>query len=51
MGLQDLMEIPWRDEGFCKKCVAARTKAWSRLRKKIWDDLDVWLQLATGKDA
>ena len=24
MGLQDLMEIPWREEGFCKKCVAAR---------------------------
>ncbi|KAI9510739.1 hypothetical protein F5148DRAFT_1147349 [Russula earlei] len=34
MGLQDLMEIPWKDEGFCKKCVSARKKAWDELRRK-----------------
>ncbi len=50
MGLQDLMEIPWRDEGFCKKCVAARKKAWGKFRRKLWDDLDVWLQLTAAED-
>jgi hypothetical protein len=51
MGLQDLMEIPWREEGFCKKCVAARTNAWDEFRRKIWDDLDVWLQLTAAENA
>ena len=49
MGLQDLMEIPWKDEGFCKKCVAARKNAWNKLSKKLWDDLDVWLQLTAAE--
>ena len=51
MGLQDLMEIPWREDGFCKKCVAARTNAWDEFRRKIWDDLDVWLQLTAAENA
>ena len=45
MGLQDLVEIAWRDEGFCRKCAAARTNAWEELRRKLWDDLEVWLEL------
>lgn len=51
MGLQDLMKIPWREEGFCKKCVAARTNTWEGFRRKIWDDLDVWLQLTDVENA
>jgi len=51
MGLQDLMEIPWRDEGFCRKCVAARTNMWDELRRKLWDDLDVWLELTAAGNA
>jgi hypothetical protein len=51
MGLQDLMKIPWREEGFCKKCVAARTKVWNGFRRKLWDDLDVWLQLTAAENA
>ena len=51
MGLQDLMEIPWREEGFCKRCVAARRNAWDELRRKIWNDLDVWLQLTAVENA
>ncbi|KAI9450148.1 hypothetical protein BJY52DRAFT_201777 [Lactarius psammicola] len=47
MGLQDLVDMPWRDEGFCKKCVAARANEWTELRKKLWSDLDVWLELTT----
>jgi hypothetical protein len=46
MGLQDLMEIPWREEGFCKECVAARMTVWDETRKNLWSDLDVWLKLA-----
>jgi hypothetical protein len=51
MGLQDLMDIPWREEGFCKKCVAARTNAWDGFRRKLWDDLDGWLKLTDAEDA
>jgi hypothetical protein len=50
MGLQDLKEIPWREEGFCKKCVAARNSSWDILRRKLWDDLDTWLQLTAAVD-
>jgi hypothetical protein len=50
MGLQDLKKIPWKEEGFCKKCVVARTKAWDRFRRKLWDDLDVWLQLTDAEN-
>ena len=46
MGLQDLMEIPWGEEGFCKECVAARKNAWGESRNKLWNDLDVWMGLA-----
>jgi hypothetical protein len=49
MGLQDLMEIPWKEEGFCKKCMAARRNAWDELRRKLWNDLDVWLELTAEK--
>jgi hypothetical protein len=51
MGLQDLMEIPWREEGYCKKCIFARTNAWSESRKRLWNDLDGWLGLTTAEDA
>jgi hypothetical protein len=46
MGLQDLMDIPWKEEGFCKKCLTARTNTWNKFRRKLWDDLEVWLELA-----
>jgi len=49
MGLQDLMGIPWKDEGFCKKCVTARRNAWDGLRRKLWNDLDVWLELTAER--
>jgi hypothetical protein len=51
MGLQDLMKIPWKEEGFCKKCVAARMNTWREFKRKLWEDLDVWLQLTAAKDA
>ncbi|KAH9068296.1 hypothetical protein EDB83DRAFT_496688 [Lactarius deliciosus] len=47
MGLQDLVDMPWKDEGFCRKCVAARANEWADLRTKLWDNLDVWLELAS----
>lgn len=47
MGLQDLIDMPWKDEGFCRKCVAARANEWAELRRKLWDGLDVWLELIT----
>jgi hypothetical protein len=49
MGLQCLVDISWKDEGFCKKCVSARRHAWEELRRKLWEDLDVWLELNVEK--
>lgn len=41
MGLQDLIEIPWEDEGFRMKCMEVKVKEWTDLRRKLWSDLDV----------
>jgi hypothetical protein len=51
MGLRDLMKISWKDEGFCKKCVAARKNEWGKFKRKLWDDLDVWLQLTAAENS
>ena len=52
MGLQDLKMIPWGEEGFCQRCVAARTNAWEKLRRKLWNnDLNKWLKLTTAEIA
>jgi hypothetical protein len=47
MGLQELIDIPWEDEGFCRKCVEVKVIEWTDLRSKLWADLDVWMELAT----
>ncbi|KAI0297308.1 hypothetical protein B0F90DRAFT_1740938 [Multifurca ochricompacta] len=51
MGLQKLVDIPWKDEGFCKRCVSARRNEWEELRRKLWNNLDVWLELPTAADS
>jgi hypothetical protein len=43
IGPQDLMEISWKDEGFCKGCIAARRSAWCEMRQRLWNELDGWL--------
>lgn len=50
MGLQDLVDMPWKDEGFCRKCVAARANEWADLRTNLWDNLDVWLELPVATE-
>ena len=45
MGLQDLIEMPWGGEGFCEKCVRVKLNEWAELRRKLWADLDVLLEL------
>ena len=47
MGLQDLVEIPWGGEGYCKKCVRMKVNEWAELRRELWDYLDVLLELTT----
>jgi hypothetical protein len=47
MGLQELIDIPWEDEGFCRKCVEVKVIEWTDLRSKLWADLDVWMELTT----
>ncbi|TFY82251.1 hypothetical protein EWM64_g1753 [Hericium alpestre] len=49
IGLDQLCEIKWRQEGYCKKCHDARIDAWRRRQKKLWDNLDAWLGLPTGR--
>ena len=49
MGLRDLVGTSWKDEGFCKKYVSARENAWEELRRKLWEDLDGWLELNVEK--
>lgn len=50
MGLQDLMAIPWREKGFCKKCVFAMMDTWDRSRRKLCDDLEVWLEWTSAEN-
>jgi hypothetical protein len=47
MGLQKLIDIPWEDRGVCRKCVEVKVKEWTELRRKLWADLDVWMELTT----
>jgi hypothetical protein len=50
MGLQDLIDIPWEEEGFCEGCVDARTNAWNESRERLWSNVDVWLGLTAAED-
>ncbi|KAA1467440.1 hypothetical protein DENSPDRAFT_244712 [Dentipellis sp. KUC8613] len=49
LGMDALIEIDWKKEGYCEACVDARTGAWERRQKKLWENLDVWLGLHGGK--
>jgi hypothetical protein len=47
MGLQELIDIPWEDEGLCINCVEVKVRGWTELRRKLWADLDAWMELNT----
>ena len=44
-GLQKIIDMDWRGMGYCVGCVAERREAWTALREKLWDELDVFLGL------
>jgi hypothetical protein len=44
-GLAKLGKLDWRSKGYCDGCIEARKNAWSKQRKKIWKNLDIWLEL------
>ena len=44
-GLERLGEVAWEEKGFCKGCVEGWRASWRRQREKIWENLDLWLEL------
>ena len=49
-GLQRLTEVDWPALGYCEGCVKAWKVSWAAQREKLWQQLDVWLDLPTGDD-
>ncbi|CDO68427.1 hypothetical protein BN946_scf184707.g8 [Trametes cinnabarina] len=47
-GMRSLIDIDWKEKGFCIGCVSERRDVWSAKRQRLWDQLDVLLGL---KDA
>ncbi|KAI0338828.1 hypothetical protein BDW22DRAFT_1362552 [Trametopsis cervina] len=46
-GLERLVQIDWAALGYCQGCVKAWRESWVSQRKKLWQQLDVWLGLPT----
>ncbi|GJE90617.1 hypothetical protein PsYK624_067610 [Phanerochaete sordida] len=44
-GLARLCAIDWRAHGFCEGCVKAWRLGWRKQREKVWENLDLWLEL------
>lgn len=49
-GLQALVDHDWKRDGFCDDCVRKRRRAWRKQREKLWDNLDIYLEIA-GMDS
>jgi len=45
--LEDMIiSVRWvEDRGFCESCVKTWKDIWTKERQKLWDNLDVWLDL------
>lgn len=45
-GLKVLVDHDWKgQDGFCKDCVKMRRDAWGKQREKLWQNLDLYLEL------
>ena len=49
-GLERMCAIDWVSLGFCVGCVTAWRASWRRQREKIWDNLDLWLELPAKEE-
>ena len=45
VGLQRLIDIKWEGLGYCGACVGAWRDVWQAQRVKLWQQLDLWLDL------
>lgn len=41
-GLARLVQLNWKDHGYCRHCNRKMKEKWWRLRQECWDDLDGW---------
>ena len=49
-GFKALKKMPWKDMGFCEKCMEERWQFWEIEQKRCWEDLDVWFELLSEGD-
>lgn len=47
-GLSELTDVDWVDAGYCVECTADRRELWNRSREKLWQNLDIWLELQSS---
>ncbi|KAI0073090.1 hypothetical protein K474DRAFT_1603944 [Panus rudis PR-1116 ss-1] len=45
VGLDKLSKIKWEDHGFCEGCVKSWRNHWELEKKRIWDRMDITLEL------
>lgn len=45
-GLECLSKIDWESLGYCEGCVKSWREHWMRERVKLWQNLDIWLELS-----
>ncbi|KAH8091783.1 hypothetical protein BXZ70DRAFT_467829 [Cristinia sonorae] len=50
-GIDKLVDIEWEQEGFCRGCALSWETAWRNKQEKIWENLDLWLNLPKITDA
>ncbi|KAI0795988.1 hypothetical protein C8Q75DRAFT_730140 [Abortiporus biennis] len=49
-GLQKLIDIDWQHLGFCEGCVRSWKDGWGKDRTRIWELLDLWLELGSKEE-
>ena len=50
-GLERIAALDWAGAGFCEGCVKAFREGWLAQKNKMWENLEVWLELpAQQKD-
>jgi hypothetical protein len=44
-GFDALINVKWETEGVQRGCIIVRADAWRKQQQKLWDNLDLWLEL------
>ena len=43
-----ITHIDWGRYGLCETCTSSIQKVWPRTRQKLWERLDIWMELSDG---